>query len=164
MVTGRPPKPAKIKALEGNREKLGRARIRENPAALGLPRLPTHLSQEERRLWADVLASLPPKLLTRADEGVLERFAVAWAEFREVHATITRTGRLVQSANGPVRNPLLVVRNAAAKEMHLAGMEIGLSPVARARLTAEDREEDDPMALLLGEDLDPNGAWSTTRN
>jgi P27 family predicted phage terminase small subunit len=99
--------------------------------------------------------------LTRADDAILERFAVAWAEYREVHATITRTGKLVNSPQGPIRNPLLVVRNNAAKEMHAAGSEIGLSPVARARLAAPNAVDDDPMALLLGEDGDPNGAWST---
>ena len=155
-------KPRAIKRLEGNRRKVARAELeKEEPRGMGRPRLPVHLSTEERRLWSDVVSSLPSDLLSQADEAVLERFVVAWAEFRDAHVKITKTGTLVQSPQGPIRNPLLTVRHQAAREMHLAGGEIGLSPVARARLTTEGREEDDPMALLLGDDLDPAGAWAS---
>lgn len=167
MPRGEKPKPSAIKIMEGNRSKVARDSIGEDPQGVGRPRVPSHLTADERKLWADVVASLPVGLLTLADEAVLERMAVAWARFRAANKTIASTGLMVQSPNGPVRNPLIVILNAAAKEMHAAGSELGLSPVARARLAAPNAGDDDPMSLLLGMDNDPDGAWSTaskTRN
>lgn len=161
MPKGQKPKPKQLKLLEGDRSKVGKANIPDEPQGLGRPRVPIHLDADERKLWADMVASLPVGLLTRADEATLERMAVAWWRFRATTATIRKTGYLVQSPMGPIRNPLLVVQNVAAKEMHAAGSELGLSPVARARMTTAGLENDDPMALLLGADEDPAGAWST---
>lgn len=159
MPKGQKPKPTQIKIAEGNRSKVAKDQLRPDTPGLGRPRVPMHLSAEERRLWADVVRSLPPTLLTMADEAVLERFAIYWARFREAGKMIAKTGLMVQSPNGPIRNPLLVVQNACSKEMHAAGSEIGLSPVARARMAGAGSEEDDPMELLLGGDDD--GAWMT---
>jgi P27 family predicted phage terminase small subunit len=161
MLTGRPKKPTQIKILEGNRGKFAKASLKPDARGIGRPRMPAHLIPEEQELWQDVIASLPVGLLSRADEAALERMAVAWAEFREAQQMIRKTGKLVQSPQGPVRNPLFVIRNQASREMHLAGEVLGLSPVARARLAASETPDDDPMALLLGPDDDPNGAWST---
>ena len=125
-------------------------------------RLPEHLSAPERRLWLDVLAALPRGLLSLADEQAMERFAVAYARWRDIQRMIAKSGFLVQSPQGPIRNPLLLVQKEAERGMHLAGEVLGLSPVARARLASKDNTgEEDPMALLLGMDGDPNGAWAT---
>jgi len=159
MPKGQKPKPTQIKIAEGNRSKVAKDALRPDTPGKGRPRMPMHLSAEERRLWADVVQSLPDSLLTKADEAILERFAVYWSRFREAGRMIAKTGLMVQSPNGPIRNPLLVVQNACAKEMHAAGSEIGLSPVARARMVGQGAEEDDPMELLLGGEED--GAWST---
>ncbi|MGC4026245.1 MAG: phage terminase small subunit P27 family [Mesorhizobium sp.] len=161
-MKGRPPKPSTIKIAEGNRRKIRADNIRQDIKGNGFPRLPKHLSSDEQCLWLDVIDALPVNLLSRADEAVLERFAVNWARWRTVQNTIVKTGLLVNSPQGPVRNPLLIVQEKAAREMHAAGEVIGLSPVARARLASTDQDgEEDPMALLLGMDGDPNGAWST---
>lgn len=161
MPKGQKPKPALVKQLEGNRSKIARAKLLADPRGNGVPRVPAHLSADERALWSDVVRSLPVGLLTRADEGCLERYAIAWARFREASKKITMSGLLIQSSLGPIRNPLLVVQNVAAKEMHAAGSELGLSPVSRARMAAPGSFEDDPMELLLGMDEDETGAWST---
>lgn len=150
-----------LKLLEGNRRKVKTASLTAEPQAVGMPRLPVHLTAEEQRLWADVVASLPLGLLTRADEGALERYAVAWSRFRETQIKIRQTGVLVQSSWGPIRNPLLIVQERAAMEMNRAGAELGLSPAARSRMTAPDTAGADPMELLLGPEGDPNGAWAT---
>jgi P27 family predicted phage terminase small subunit len=155
-------KPMQVKVLEGNRAKVAQKQLyAPEPQVFGPPKPPTRLKPDERRLWADVVRSLPVGLLGRADEGVIERYVVAWARFIDATAQIHRIGLMVQSPMGPIRNPLLVVQNVAAKEMHAAGSEIGLSPVARARMASPQNTADDPMALLLGPDGDPDGAWST---
>ncbi len=163
MPKGQKPKPALLKRLEGNRAQRGRASIREDPPGHGRPSVPLTLTPEEQLLHAHVLRSLPDGLLTMADDGILERYVSAWGDFRELRDKIQRTGWLVQSPNGPIRNPLCVLLNAARKEMHASGSELGLSPAARARLTNVEMAEHDPMELLLGMDDDPAGAWSTRK-
>lgn len=161
MIRGQVPKPAIVKNREGNRRQRGKAQIKEDPHGIGRPRLPDRLTEVQAQLWRDVVASLPVGLLSRADDAALEQFAIEWAVFREADEKIKTTGLLVQSPQGPTRNPLLVIRNQAGKAMMNLGMLLGLSPVARARLAAPATSDSDPMALLLGDDGNPDGAWST---
>jgi P27 family predicted phage terminase small subunit len=162
-MKGRPKKPMSIKIAEGNRRQRGKAELMPDAPGIGRPSLPPSIEGEAARLWVKVVASLPDGLLTRADEATLEAFAGAWATYREADAKIQKTGLLVQSPQGPIRNPLLVVRNHACQHIISLGAVLGMSPVARARLAAPNSADSDPMALLLGDDGDPNGAWSTLK-
>lgn len=166
MTSGRKKLPKQVKIAEGNRSKVGRDQlIPDEPKGLGSPTLPPEFDAEETLLWREAVGSLPVGLLSRADNSMLERMAVAWARWRSVKRTIKATGFLVNSPNGPIRNPLLVVLNAAQKEMHACSSELGLSPVSRARLTAVGSEDTDPMSLLLGmEDDELMAPASKTRN
>lgn len=203
-MKGRRPKPTAIKLAEGNRRKVATAKLTNDVKGKGAPRVPDYLSPDEARIYRDVLAALPAGLLTRADESVIERYAVAYARWREVQrllcefdinsayrkknlpgrpgaqdgqpddsgapdddrgvsAAIAAVSRyLVLTPQGLVRNPLLAIQDKAERAMHVAGEAIGLSPVARARLASPDNTgDDDPMALLLGMDGAPDGAWQT---
>lgn len=151
-----PRKPAKIRQLEGNRSRRAIPREIEPP---GRPRCPERLNEAEKARWHDVVRSLPDGLLTLADEAVLERMAVAWAQFREACDGIRTSGLLVRGTLGNVvRNPLLIVRKQATEEMDACGGALGMSPLARTRITAlPEAASEDPLALLLG----PHGkAWS----
>src|SRR5215204_4485885 len=148
-------KPALVRTIEGNRSR------REIPREIepeGRPRCPDYLSEAEKIYWLTVVVSLPVQLLTRADEQSLERMAIAWARFRVLTTAIPEIGYMTEGYSGTrVRNPLLMVQAAAAHEMRICGMELGLSPAARTRITALPEVDDDPLAILLG----PNGkAWS----
>ena len=151
-------KPAAIRMLEGNRS---RTAIPREIATLGLPEPPAHLTAEQRERWQDIVGSLPVELLSRADNQVLERMAVAWATFRQTTDLINKAGLLTRGQNGePVRNPLLAVRKLACMEMEACSHALGLSPLARTRLTAPDQEDTDPLSVLLG----PHGkAWGDER-
>ena len=164
-MTGQPgrsrrrPKPAAVKRLEGNRRKLGKAKIHDDLAVDGAPQLPPYFDVVHKAIWRDTVKALPPGLLHRADTSVLERFTVAWCQFRDSSRKIIETGPLVRGVDGqPVRNPLLAVQKAAAGMMDRAGADLGLSPAARTRIGNPDQADDDPMALLLGGDED---VWST---
>jgi P27 family predicted phage terminase small subunit len=162
MVMGRPPKPAIIKIREGNRTKVKKSKLKPDPVGRGEPRPPDCLDADELTLWWDVVHSLPVGLLSRADESTLERMAVAWNQYRQASRMIKETGLMVRHHLGhAVRNPLLPVQRLAGIAMHQAGEMLGLSPVARARLTSDKTGDSDPMELLLGMDGDENGAWST---
>jgi P27 family predicted phage terminase small subunit len=158
--SGRKPKTALVKKLEGNRRKLGKAKLHDDLAVEGAPQLPPYFDTVHTALWRETLKALPAGLLHRADTGCLERFVVAWTQFRSVTRKILDTGELVRGETGPVRNPLLAVQKAAAAMMDRAGADLGLSPAARARIGNPVNSEEDPMALLLGGD--PDDPWSTT--
>jgi len=163
MPTGRKPKPAVIKIREGNRSKVKQGSIKPDPVGVGRLMAPKHLKEDERLLWSKIVRSLPDGLLSSADESTIERMAVAWAQFREATKMIHRTGLMVRGErNHPVRNPMLIVQRVAGIAMHQAGEMLGLSPVARARLTADKGPATDPMEFLLGMDGDENGAWPET--
>jgi P27 family predicted phage terminase small subunit len=149
---GRYRKPAIVRRLEGNRSGTP---IPKEIVAIGTPQPPEHLTAEQLDRWHDIVGSLPAELLTRADMQVLERMSVAWATFRETCGLINRSGFTVRGQNGEqVLNPVLRVRSAATEEMQQCGMLLGLSPLARTRLTAQEKEDADPLTVLLGPQRD----------
>jgi P27 family predicted phage terminase small subunit len=151
-------KPAAIRMMEGNP---GKRPIPKEIEPIGRPEAPAHLTAEQRERWQDIVSSLPDELLSSADVQALERMSVAWAAFRQACVLINQSGLLTRGQHGEVvYNPLLRVRQTAATEMHVCGLLLGLSPLARTRLTAPDQEDTDPLTVLLG----PHGkAWGDER-
>lgn len=158
-----PRKPAIVKIAEGNP---GNRPIPKEINGRGHPDVPPELSTEEGELWVSIYESLPIGLLTAADTAVMERMAIAWARYRQCQRTI-RAGRLMvllpdsRGVDRLVRNPLLAVQRQAADEMHACGEVLGLSPVARTRITTEGKEDEDPLTLLL--DGRRDGAYYTPK-
>jgi P27 family predicted phage terminase small subunit len=134
--------------MEGNRSN---SPIPKEIVAIGTPQPPAHLTAEQLERWHDIVGSLPSELLTSADVQCIERMAVAWATFRQTCTLINKAGLLTRGQNGePVYNPLLRVRSASTEEMQQCGMLLGLSPLARTRLTGQEKEDADPLSVLLG--------------
>ena len=96
---------------------------------------------------------MPEGILTRADNQVLERMAIAWALHREAARLIREGAVLVKGHDSrPTKNPALTIMRQASQEMELCGTALGLTPYARTRLKAPpEPEDDDPLALLLRE-------------
>jgi P27 family predicted phage terminase small subunit len=156
-TSGRTRKPTVIRKLEGMR---GHHPLpKDEPVGNGRPRVPKHLAPEAAECYRDIVKSLPVELLTRADESTLERAAVAWAQYRDATRKLDQSGLLVKGLhNQPIRNPLLMVQRAASADLAQSGAMLGLSPAARARISAPELVDEDPMALLLG---DGTNAWAT---
>ncbi len=160
MTAGRP-KPSLVKKLEGNRSKIGRTKLRDDPKGIGLPTPWNELSKDELALWNVVVAAMPRGLLSSADDSVLERFCVSWSRFRECQRAIRASGLLVRTPQGPIKNPLFGIMRECCLEMQRAGSEIGLSPAARTRIVGANDDEQDPLEILLGSFENPDGAWRT---
>jgi P27 family predicted phage terminase small subunit len=143
-----------MRELEGNR---GKRPIPVEMPTIGRPEPPVGLNEAQLGRWHDIVSSLPDELLSRADNQVLERMAVAWAAFRECVSVVNKSGLVVRGLHGElVRNPLLAVQRQATQEMQECGNLLGLSPLARARLATPEQESIDPLTVLLG----PHGkAW-----
>lgn len=140
-VRGQRPKPSETKRREGDKGHAG-SKLGVDPKGKGSPTMPMHLTPEERKLWAEAVGSLPSYVLSKADNGLLQIYATAWARLNDVEAKIRKTGMLVQTPNGPRRNPLYVLQEKACAQMMRAASELGLSPVARARLSRPEHEDD----------------------
>ena len=127
----------------------------------GRPEPSSVLTKAQLELWREIVSSLPEDLLSRADNQVLERMAIAWATFRETAAVINQTGLLVKGVHGEmVRNPMLSVQRQATQEMQECGNSLGLSPQARTRISAPKQVDKDPLTVLLG----PHGkSWGDER-
>jgi P27 family predicted phage terminase small subunit len=149
--SGRTPKPSAIKRAGGNP---GKRRLSDDLVGIGKPILPPNLGELELFLWHATISSIPAGVLTSADSAILECFVCAWARFRECRRQIARSGLLVRAETGAVRNPLLLVLNQAERSMNAAATQLGLSPVARARLANPAVENDYTMAWLLDENPD----------
>lgn len=136
---GRNRKPSAVKLAEGNR---GKRKIHPDLKAAGRPECPDYFNAGQRLRWDQLVAVLPNKLLAAADGPILERFIVAWQRFRDCEVMLQKTGMLVQTPTGPKRNPLLGIQLHCDRVMASAGIELGLSPVARARLARPEHETD----------------------
>jgi P27 family predicted phage terminase small subunit len=157
--SGRRRMPSILRRLEGRRS---HHRIPDDPTPIGQPEFPPYLRDVHRELWDTTLRSMPAGVFCASDQAMLEAFVVAWECLRATTVMIVRTGLLVQSPSGAVRNPLLPVRARALSEIRSLGSELGMSPAARAKLLAPKEAEDDPLRLLLGEDnVSDADRWST---
>jgi P27 family predicted phage terminase small subunit len=151
----RKPKPPALRELEGNRSKTPIPHI---VAGLGRPVCNPGLSSDEQRYWYAICDALPAVLVSRADEQVLERMAIAWSRLWQCRELIAEQGLLINTVEGKRRNPLLMVEANARDEMHRCGEVLGLSPVARTRITTIDPAgQIDPTEQLLGGM--ESGAW-----
>jgi P27 family predicted phage terminase small subunit len=141
-----PRKPAVIRRAEGNR---GHRPIPNEVRMPGKPEMPDYFGAEEKACWKFIVSAVPAGLLTRADTQCVERASVAWAMYRATSRQIASIGLLVETDEGPRRNPLLIIRRQASEDLARATADLGLSPLARTRLVEAEPEDDDPMAILL---------------
>ena len=140
---GRKPKPAAVKELAGNPGK--RAIPEEIKPRAVKPRVPSHLSDEARKVWGYLAPRLfELGLLTELDREALGMYCESCARWVEAKAQIKKSGLVLKTINGNlVQNPYLSIANKAQEQMIKLGAEFGLSPVARVGLPAQ--KEDDPL-------------------
>jgi P27 family predicted phage terminase small subunit len=148
-MRGRPPKPSKLKVLEGNP---GRRPINDRePQPTGPLVKPDFVSGDAAKEWDRAVGSMPPGLYTAADAPVLAVYCVAWVLFRNALAQVAREGMTAVGSQGQkVAHPSLGIASKQAEIILKAGDRLGMSPVARARLTIGDAPENGKFAGLLG--------------
>ena len=151
------------KRAETARRKPRQGKLREEPLAHGWPRVPLHLSSDERLIWSSLMKTMPAGVVTGCDEYLLEAFVVSVSTYHQADELIRKSALMVRGSEGSaIANPLLRIRSRAFAEMRAGAIELGLTPAARARLVKVDVEPDDPMELLLG--MDENAMqWGTSK-
>ena len=142
-MTGRPPKPTKLKLLEGNP---GQRHIntREPEYPEGIKSRPEWLLPEAKREWVRICGYLESVgLLAVVDRGVLTAWCQAWARWVECERYITEHGVTQQvesktNGNYEQARPQVKMGQEYFKLMMSAAGRLGLSPADRTRLSTPE--------------------------
>jgi P27 family predicted phage terminase small subunit len=132
-------KPTQLRIIEGNRT--GKPfNTREPMPAPAIPVPPKHLEPEALKEWnrlAEELFMLG--LLTNLDRGALAAVCAAWARWVAAEEALNKLGRplLYKTTNGNwIQHPLIGTANRAAVQYVRLSAEFGMSPSARANISA----------------------------
>lgn len=152
MPMGRPPKPTRVKAMNGNP---GRRPLneREPMPKRGRPPCPKWLSKEAKDKWRKLVPELDRlRLLTKVDGDALATYCQAWAEFRQATEVLEQEGRYTTNAAGTrVSHPAVIQQRTAWKFIKEFSALFGLDPSSRSRLSAPASDEVDELDTFLGE-------------
>lgn len=153
-MPGRRPKPTRLKILEGNRAKVGRAKLEraEEPRpTLGIPQPPTWLDTEARAMWDRLTPGLDRLgLLTVIDGAALEGACSAYSVAVECRKVLQRDGLVMEVGDQGYRQqrPEVAIELKSWAQFRAFCVEFGLTPAARSRLavSGERKRESDPIA------------------
>lgn len=153
-MKGRKPIPSKLKILHGNP---GKRDITPEPEpSKGRPILPEGLDEHGEAAWLEAVRLMEDMaLLTIAEGPLLEMYAHAASGYRQARDAIAKTGIvLVTNKNGDAdvkRNPFSVELHKYREAMLKLMIELGMTPVARARIGQVGYKNDsDPAARFIG--------------
>jgi P27 family predicted phage terminase small subunit len=155
MKRGRPPIPTHLRLLRGNPAKMPLPPGTE-PQPRGYtecPGPPTRLKDEARDEWNRIAPELfRLGLLTQADIRTLALYCDAYGEWCDARDALFAMkeddpqlfGFLVRNANGNLAaNPIVKILAHARMQMERFGLEFGLTPASRSRLTSKPLDEPD---------------------
>ncbi len=132
---GPPPKPRKMKLLQGTFRKDRAPKDIPKPMA-GVVKRPASLNAAEKRIWTSIApwAELQG-LLTKDTAAVFERWVYWTAQFEELRKVCRKHGLAISIQQG-YRNQLV----KASIEMGKAEAKFGLSPADRERIGVEPQQ------------------------
>lgn len=148
------PQPSNLRLLNGRgngRDSGGRV-VKPTPGFVRLPPArPDWLTGEARRMWDLVVPELTRlQLLKPVDEGSLVAYCLTWQRLHDASLLVARDGLLLETEKGPVKNPAVLVVEAASKELRAWSSEFGLTPSSESRLGsmkgADGDEDENPFA------------------
>ena len=115
-----------------------------------LPRCPAHLSPVAAKEWRRLAKPLYDMgVLSTTDRGALAAYCQSWARWVEAEEKLKETPILIRTPSGYAQqSPWLSIAN---KQLDLMGRymsDLGLTPVARARLPAAATSGSDRMTCV----------------
>jgi P27 family predicted phage terminase small subunit len=149
-MAGRKPVPTALKILRGNP---GRRPLNQNEPSptVGVPAPLKALTPAGRRHYRDLSARLSAvRVLTENDGPALSALAQSIADYEEATRELAENGRVLQGVNGPVRSPWAILQKQALDQMQRGFTDFGLSPVARAKISAVPQSTADDAEALFG--------------
>ena len=132
---GPPPKPTRLRVLEGNPSKRA-LNDREPEPPAGLPRCPKELDRAARAEWRRVGSALEEMgVVTQVDGAVLAAYCALYSRWLQAESQIKKHGMLVRSPNGHLtQSPYLNIANRCLEKMRGFLQELGLTPASRSQV------------------------------
>jgi len=114
--------------------------------------MPVFMSQPAQQVWRD-LAPLLLQLgtLSLADGVALEALCNQIVYMRIAQESIDRDGILIETKNGPRKNPAMNVADGTLKQIRALLGEFGLTPASRTRIQSNNPEAATALEQILGE-------------
>lgn len=158
-MSGPPPKPTALKAVEGNRGKRPSNKQEPDPEYVEDLSPPAWLPADAKAVWTNVAPKLrAAKLLTVIDIEMLAMGCVSIAQYRgavkEAGARLVIDQKAAAEADqvdksesdddapkGACLNPWLIVQSMAFKQAMKVFTEFGMSPSSRTRLAIQPQQD-----------------------
>ena len=156
-MPGPPPKPKKLKELEGNPSKRPLNETEPEPD-IDIPDCPDFLQGPAREEWFRITPELKTcGLISRIDRAALTAYCQTWGmyvdaceklealrmEGSDVYTSETANGNIIQ-------NPIIGVINKAALNCHKFLIEFGMTPASRSRIDVSKADNPgDEMERLM---------------
>jgi P27 family predicted phage terminase small subunit len=147
-MPGPPPKPTRLKVLEGNRGHRKLDPDAEPKLTPGAPSMPRGLSTSSQRMWRQWIADLDRDgLLATVDEGVLEAGFRGRDAALEADKQVSRFQKIIASGKAEQQDYYkLSICNAVSKkgwqQFKSMATEFGGTPAARSRLRVEKPDDE----------------------
>lgn len=159
MRPGPPPKPTRLRVLEGNPSKrpLPKNEPKPEPTA---PKCPHWLHKYAKQEWKRIAPQLERLgLLTQIDMVALAGYCESWAQYREAIEYIHKHGPVypIRDDEGRIKYlqqvPQVAIANNSLKHIRAFCAEFGLTPSSRARIQVpglDEHEEDMEYLISCG--------------
>ena len=145
------PKPTALLASESN-SRIGREG--EVAPDIDYPNCPAWLSGEAKQVWKRLKDLLEPQgIVAKQDRDFLAAYCGSVADYREACRLEDEHGLVIKDCKGSMKaNPATRAKQAAFDRMQRAGIQFGLSPVARVGLCGKTNTESDKESKQEGKD------------
>jgi len=162
MAVGRKPTPTALKLVKGNPGKRALPKS-EAVVALSEPTPPAFLCDDAKVEWGRVCSALyAAGLMTELDRAALAAYAAAYGRWAQAERAINRMAAkdelnaalMIKTTSGnAIQNPLVGIANKAKADTIRYAGEFGMTPSARARVSAnpdDSTQNNNPLAEFFG--------------
>ena len=149
-MAGRPPKPTKLKILQGNPGKRALPHAEPQPT-IGIPTRPGWLSPEAKREWTRVVGELAELgLLATIDRALISAYCQCWAMYVAAVKAIDEHGMTFETPNGYIaQRPEVAIATRNLEKMNQLSAKFGFTPSDRSKMAMPEPKEEDPFAQFL---------------
>lgn len=98
------------------------------------PEQPVGLTEDEQKVWDELLADAPEHVRDQLNRIVFETLVRATVQYREAAAKVQQYGAVIKSPSGyPIQSPYVSIQNKQAAIIQKASAELGLTLASRLR-------------------------------
>jgi len=130
-------KPTRVKELSGNPGKRTLNKVEPKPS--GLPMPPSVMSNRAKTIWKRLILAMPPGVFASTDSFALAAYCEAVSTHQLATSKISGGDIEVTGSTGQTKiSPWFAVQSDAARLMATLGAKLGLDPVSRQHLNADN--------------------------